>query len=44
MLLMCCFQVHVENKELAGLAFNVLLSYLRDKLDRDKINDTQFFL
>jgi hypothetical protein len=34
-----CFQVHVTEKELAGLAFNGLLSYLRDKLD-----GTQFFL
>jgi hypothetical protein len=28
-----CFRVHVTDKELAGLAFNGLLSYLRDKLD-----------
>jgi hypothetical protein len=28
-----CFWIHVEDKELAGLAFNMLLSYLRDKLD-----------
>jgi hypothetical protein len=33
-----CFQIHVADKELAGLAFNGLLSYLRDKLD-----GTQFF-
>jgi hypothetical protein len=33
-----CFRIHVADKELAGLAFNVLLSYLRDKLD-----GTQFF-
>jgi hypothetical protein len=29
-----CFRIHVADKELAGLAFNGLLSYLRDKLDR----------
>jgi hypothetical protein len=34
-----CFRIHVVDKELAGLAFNGLLSYLRDKLD-----GTQFFL
>jgi hypothetical protein len=34
-----CFRIHVADKELAGLAFNGLLSYLRDKLD-----GTQFFL
>jgi hypothetical protein len=34
-----CFQIHVADKELAWLAFNGLLSYLRDKLD-----GTQFFL
>jgi hypothetical protein len=34
-----CFQIHVTDKELAGLAFNGLLSYLRDKLD-----GAQFFL
>jgi hypothetical protein len=28
-----CFRIHVADKELAGLAFNMLLSYLRDKLD-----------
>jgi hypothetical protein len=28
-----CFRIHVTDKELAGLAFNGLLSYLRDKLD-----------
>jgi hypothetical protein len=33
-----CFWIHVAYKELAGLAFNGLLSYLRDKLD-----GTQFF-
>jgi hypothetical protein len=33
-----CFRIHVADKELAGLAFNGLLSYLRDKLD-----GTQFF-
>jgi hypothetical protein len=33
-----CFRIHVVDKELAGLAFNGLLSYLRDKLD-----GTQFF-
>jgi hypothetical protein len=33
-----CFQILVADKELAGLAFNGLLSYLRDKLD-----GTQFF-
>jgi hypothetical protein len=33
-----CFRIHVAGKELAGLTFNGLLSYLRDKLD-----DTQFF-
>jgi hypothetical protein len=33
-----CFQIYVADKELAGLAFNGLLSYLRDKLD-----GTQFF-
>jgi hypothetical protein len=33
-----CFRIHVTDKELAGLAFNGLLSYLRDKLD-----GTQFF-
>jgi hypothetical protein len=27
-----CFRIHVAYKELAGLAFNGLLSYLRDKL------------
>jgi hypothetical protein len=32
------FRIHVADKELAGLAFNGLLSYLRDKLD-----GTQFF-
>jgi hypothetical protein len=32
------FEIHVADKELAGLAFNELLSYLRDKLD-----GTQFF-
>jgi hypothetical protein len=34
-----CFRIHVTDKELARLAFNGLLSYLRDKLD-----GTQFFL
>jgi hypothetical protein len=34
-----CFRIHVVDKELAGLAFNGLLSYLIDKLD-----GTQFFL
>jgi hypothetical protein len=34
-----CFRIHVVDKELAGLAFNGLLSYSRDKLD-----GTQFFL
>jgi hypothetical protein len=34
-----CFRIHVTDKELAELAFNGLLSYLRDKLD-----GTQFFL
>jgi hypothetical protein len=33
-----CFRIHVADRELAGLAFNGLLSYLRDKLDV-----TQFF-
>jgi hypothetical protein len=33
-----CFRIHVADKELSGLAFNGLLSYLRDKLD-----GTQFF-
>jgi hypothetical protein len=33
-----CFRIHVADRELAGLAFNGLLSYLRDKLD-----GTQFF-
>jgi hypothetical protein len=33
-----CFQIHVADKEVAGLAFNGLLSYLREKLD-----GTQFF-
>jgi hypothetical protein len=33
-----CFRIHVADKELVGLAFNGLLSYLRDKLD-----GTQFF-
>jgi hypothetical protein len=33
-----CFRIHVADKELAGLAFNGLLSYLRDNLD-----GTQFF-
>jgi hypothetical protein len=33
-----CFRIHVADKELAGLAFNGLLFYLRDKLD-----GTQFF-
>jgi hypothetical protein len=33
-----CFRIHVADKELAGLPFNELLSYLRDKLDV-----TQFF-
>jgi hypothetical protein len=33
-----CSRIHVVDKELAGLTFNVLLSYLRDKLD-----GTQFF-
>jgi hypothetical protein len=33
-----CFRIHVADKELAGLAFNGLISYLRDKLDV-----TQFF-
>jgi hypothetical protein len=33
-----CFQIRVADKELDGLAFNGLLSYLRDKLDV-----TQFF-
>jgi hypothetical protein len=33
-----CFQIHVADKKLAGLAFNGLLSYLRDKLD-----SVQFF-
>jgi hypothetical protein len=33
-----CFWIHVADKELAGLAFNGLLSYLRDKFD-----GTQFF-
>jgi hypothetical protein len=33
-----CFRIHVADKELAGLAFNGLLSYLRNKLD-----GTQFF-
>jgi hypothetical protein len=28
-----CFRIHVADKELVGLAFNGLLSYLRDKLD-----------
>jgi hypothetical protein len=28
-----CFQIHVADKELAGLAFNGLRSYLREKLD-----------
>jgi hypothetical protein len=28
-----CFQIHVAGKELAGIVFNGLLSYLRDKLD-----------
>jgi hypothetical protein len=28
-----CFRIHVADKELAGLAFNGLLSNLRDKLD-----------
>jgi hypothetical protein len=33
-----CFRIRVADKELAVLAFNGLLSYLRDKLD-----ETQFF-
>jgi hypothetical protein len=33
-----CFRIHVADKEVAGLAFNGLLSYLKDKLD-----GTQFF-
>jgi hypothetical protein len=33
-----CFRIHVADKELAGLAFNGLLPYLRNKLD-----GTQFF-
>jgi hypothetical protein len=33
-----CFQIHAMDKELAGLVFNGLLSYLRDKMD-----GTQFF-
>jgi hypothetical protein len=33
-----CFRIHVADKELTWLAFNGLLSYLRDKLD-----GTQFF-
>jgi hypothetical protein len=33
------FRIHVADKELVGLGFNGLLSYLRDKLD-----STQFFL
>jgi hypothetical protein len=28
-----CFQIQVADKKLVGLAFNGLLSYLRDKLD-----------
>jgi hypothetical protein len=28
-----CFWIHIADKELAGLAFNGLLSYLRDKFD-----------
>jgi hypothetical protein len=28
-----CFRIHVADKELEGLAFNGLLSYLRDKLN-----------
>ena len=28
-----CFRIHVTDKELAGLAFNGLLFYLRDKVD-----------
>jgi hypothetical protein len=31
-----CFRIHVADKELAGLASNGLLSYLRDKLDGTK--------
>ena len=34
-----CFRIHVADKELAWLAFNGLLFYLRDNLD-----GTQFFL
>ena len=33
-----CFWIHVVDKELAGLPFNRLVSYLRDKLD-----GTRFF-
>jgi hypothetical protein len=32
-----CIQIHVTDKQLAGLAFNGLLSYLKDKLDGPQI-------